>query len=588
MDLKTIKDLFQTGLFFVPDYQRGYAWTNEQIDDFFDDLKNTVDRNPDLHFTGTFTVINKNITDKISNKTLNKYEIVDGQQRITTISIFILCVYQRLTVLIDNLPETEKLQWQKYLDTIFLNIRYENKSILQLNTDCDSFYNNEIIDKSISSITDICENKSQEKLRKAKIQIMNFLNKFKDDIELIKKYYEILISRFKVNFYELSNEFEVGIVFETMNNRGIALSQIDKVKNYLMYLSTKKDELVLCNEINNRFGCIFKEMNKIDLAGQYEDDFLRYSYTVYTGDYSDSDIFRQLKTVDFKKNKYKVIEIKKYVKFLEVASQKYALFYNCNFNNQELNEISYKIIYLGNASKFISLIVALLIKFKEDELIQIFKLIEWYSFRAYSIIGRKANTGENSFKQFANHIFEDKLNLISLNQKTTELLQKYGDSESFTIALDSDDFRNENQENAIIYLFYEYENYLLEKNKLQPLESFKDFIKKQANNKDEKIEIEHISPQVPQNHEPLKNVNKLGNLVIIQKNRNRQLANKSFASKKRKYKENPFACVWTLESNEKWGNPEINKRTKDLIKFCEKKWNIKSNKNKTSKKDSSN
>ena len=345
-----------------------------------------------------------------------------------------------------------------------------------------------------------------------------------------------------------------------------------------MYLATKKDDENLCNEINNRFGNIYKELNKIEFAGFHEDDFLRYSYIAYTGDYSDSDIFRQLKTDLFKKNKYDLSKIRKYVKFLELASQKYALFYNFNFNNHLLSEISYRIIYLSNISKFISLIISLLIKFREDELIQIFRLIELYSFKAYSIIGRKANTGENSFKQFLYQIYDDEINLKTLTDKMTELLQKYGDSESFKIALDSIDFRNENQENSIIYMFYDYENYLLQKNKLPKLESFNEFIKKQSNQKDYKIEIEHISPQKPKDNNPLKTLNKLGNLVIIQKFKHKDLSNKTFSNKKRKYKDNPFICVQSLCEYSKWTNAEINKRTKELIKFCENNWNLKSNK----------
>src|SRR5690554_2893390 len=77
--LINLEELFKNRTFHIPDYQRGYAWSESQIEDLKNDILNLKDKSY-LHFTGTIVA-----------KELEKgnYEIVDGQQRITTLIILV-------------------------------------------------------------------------------------------------------------------------------------------------------------------------------------------------------------------------------------------------------------------------------------------------------------------------------------------------------------------------------------------------------------------------------------------------------------------------------------------------------------------
>lgn len=92
-DLQSLSELYQNKLFRIPDYQRGYAWKQEQLVDFWDDILNLQkDR---YHYTGLLSL---KAVAKAESKTWNNdtwlldsghkaYHVVDGQQRLTTFSI---------------------------------------------------------------------------------------------------------------------------------------------------------------------------------------------------------------------------------------------------------------------------------------------------------------------------------------------------------------------------------------------------------------------------------------------------------------------------------------------------------------------
>lgn len=94
-ELQTVSQLFQNQLFRIPDYQRGYAWRSEQLTDFWDDLVNLQMNR--YHYTGLLSLR------QLSEKEVLKWEndmwliesgyrpchVVDGQQRLTTITILI-------------------------------------------------------------------------------------------------------------------------------------------------------------------------------------------------------------------------------------------------------------------------------------------------------------------------------------------------------------------------------------------------------------------------------------------------------------------------------------------------------------------
>ena len=119
--LLSLSEIFNQKIFRIPDFQRGYSWTEEQLEDFWGDIQNL--KSDRIHYTGLLTVeaINKQDVAKVEKwqedlwlleKGLNAYYVIDGQQRLTTI-ILSLCAFRDL--LLDNDLDPKQ---KKYLQNI--------------------------------------------------------------------------------------------------------------------------------------------------------------------------------------------------------------------------------------------------------------------------------------------------------------------------------------------------------------------------------------------------------------------------------------------------------------------------------------
>lgn len=82
----TLADVLSEGLFLVPNYQRGYAWTERQLNEFWEDINIAVLSNR-RHYTGVITVEKDDAV--IGNSKRPYYEVIDGQQRLTTAAILL-------------------------------------------------------------------------------------------------------------------------------------------------------------------------------------------------------------------------------------------------------------------------------------------------------------------------------------------------------------------------------------------------------------------------------------------------------------------------------------------------------------------
>jgi hypothetical protein len=552
MDLITIQAFFQQGMFNVPNYQRGYAWQHQQVKEFLEDLIEATDDNVREHYTGTITIIEKG-SKEVFPKTFKLFDVVDGQQRFTTFTIFVHAIHNRFKAL-----KVEK----EVLNDIIKNIVYQDNPILTLNSDSNDFYKKYIINDTVSNLPTNLENKSQSNLANAKKQISRFLEGYKDLTQL-QKFYNCLMTKFKVNFYTLAKDSDVGVVFETMNNRGLSLTQIDKVKNYLIFLSSRMNNDKLSDYINTIFGNIFKEMMKINSTVTQENDILRYSYIIYKG-VNESDIHAQIKS-DLKKD-CKKDDIINYVDFLQTVVMLYSRILRNDFSSNEIKNIVKKIVWLGNNTNFIPLLIALFNRYKEKELLEILRILEVFSFRVYKIGNRKAQAVQTIFHKLAYQIYCGKVEIKHIKEQLYN--NEYASDQNFKLALQSSNFFNDQQSDEISYFFFEYECYLHQQKKSDfPLPDFDNFCEDFRTNK---LTVEHIEPQNPLPREPSKNLHKLGNLTITYDNST--LSNKEFNVKKEIYKKSKLLVENELIQFKKWDDGEINIRNKELIDFASKRW----------------
>lgn len=243
--LLTLSKIFTERLFRIPDYQRGYAWTEKQLKDFWSDLEQLeIGKN---HYVGVLTLervdeksFNKWDDDKwiIKSKKYEPYYIVDGQQRLTTAIILIEAI-------VESLNENEELNYTSVCD-IRRKYIFESKDkgisrsyMFGYEKDNPSY---EFLKTKI-----FCENSEENYIEQETVYTYN--------LELAKKFfldrlllltlpekenlYAKITQHFLFNIYTISDDIDVFVTFETMNNRGKPLSLLELLKNRLIYLTTK-------------------------------------------------------------------------------------------------------------------------------------------------------------------------------------------------------------------------------------------------------------------------------------------------------------------------------------------------------------
>lgn len=250
-------DIFTNKIFRIPDYQRGYAWTERQLRDFWDDAINLPDGRS--HYTGMLSIqkVPENIYKQwdeeywLIRKNTTPYYVIDGQQRLTTFVVFIECF-------IEYMRGLDSYSGKKDDKIIFLNssmtlhevighyIRQSNPTglltayLFGYEQDNPSFeyMRHEIfqepnpghLEKTLYTL-----NLKNAKNFFAK-NVLAYAEQYgQDALEIV---FENITSKMVMNIHDISEEFDVFAAFETMNNRGKPLSNLELLKSRLIYITT--------------------------------------------------------------------------------------------------------------------------------------------------------------------------------------------------------------------------------------------------------------------------------------------------------------------------------------------------------------
>lgn len=308
--LESTRDVFKDRLFKIPDYQRGYSWQKKQLKDFWEDVVNLPKGR--YHYTGLLSLKEVNKQDYKNEKWVNErwliedrgfkpFHIVDGQQRLTTIVIFI----NEIIELLKNLPENEdKQESDIYIGTFSIEQIREDYLLIKkppefiINTykfgyevDNPSFkyLRHEILGepnagKLLETFYTLNLKNSKEFFK------TNLLKHYKEyGIEEIEIIFKELTQNLMFNIHEIGDDFDVFIAFETMNNRGKNLSNLELLKNRLIYLTTLYDESeldkdtreVLRNDINDAWKEVYYQLGRNKENPLSDDDFLFAHWIMY-------------------------------------------------------------------------------------------------------------------------------------------------------------------------------------------------------------------------------------------------------------------------------------------------------------------
>ncbi|MFT7292878.1 MAG: hypothetical protein ACI87Q_000724 [Pseudohongiellaceae bacterium] len=616
MKLNSLSDIFERRLLRIPDYQRGYAWKTHQIEDFWEDiLQLEADK---IHYTGVITLepVKPSLYQRwekdawlIDGVGFRPFYVVDGQQRLTTAMIL-------LQAILESVPNGTELNYQSIASIRKQFIFFEADNKLQQSfifgyekdNPSDEYMKTKIFLEHSGS-NQFLETLYTRNLDGAKRYFKDQLAEF--SVEEIALIYKKLTQKLKFNLYEIDEEIDVFVTFETMNNRGKPLTSLELLKNRLIYLSTlfkgNDGREQLRTNINDAWKTMYEYLGKNPELPLSDNLFLRNHWTMYfkytrkKGD----DYIKFLLDEKFNARNVthpksgsdvlKVEEISGYVTSLQQSIVYW--FYMHNPYYSQGNELtSEQRLWLDRLERlsfrsFKPLILSAFVSKQQPKMIsQLLAAAERYNFTLFNLSQRRANTGDTEFFSMSRDLLTGERLIDGVVQTIQKWIERYYDPEKFLThieekyELDRDGFYHWD---GVRYFLYEHELWLREKGKQATSKLSWDVLK--ANKKDH-VTLEHILPQTPSapywqarfghlNDDQQRFLtHSLGNLLPLSRSKNSSLQNDAFPLKVNN-SEGVGYYNGSVSENEvaqysDWTPVKILERGVALLKFMEERWNI--------------
>ncbi len=579
MELLNLDGVIEKGVFEIPSYQRGYAWQERQLKDFWNDLEHVSKLGDKFHYMHSLTL--RELENEFES---SAFEIIDGQQRLVT-SLILLGLLAKTTQNKDpkySLINLEPILSYKYygLSEAFRAITEEEKDLKAFKT---SFYAKNLIDAYTF-----------------------FKEKISDTpVGTLEKMFDALIKKMLFSVAELNdNRIDPFSSFETINNRGKDLSTLELFKNRLHFVAHKicdgKKLETLQQEINKTYTIVYYDLRSFE--DDHLESFLKHFVAYYYGENSKFKE-RLLNTAFDAHKKYthntpfsdEYDKIDELLFYLSYSSKVWNFLHT--LDDEELRiEITPKMHSLLDKMRrlntlsdnaFLPLLLSLLTiqlvgrsaneqPYTTQELEGLLEYLERFGFLVYGVAGKDTAKKEwirLAFKAIqACRFWGDKITIEDLPTLEKNFFNKHNNSglEFLEEYIHSKKKPRKWYEwgKALNYLLYEYE---LHHNPETTL------------NFDSSIEsIEHILPQKPDQGYSAKEknwaknphiVHALGNLLLIAKNANSSLSNKPFDEKRKQYLKGSYSEK-EVAKNASFGVVEIQQRSEKLLDFLIARYRI--------------
>jgi len=601
--IKNIRQIFTADqLFRIPDYQRGYAWEEKQCNDLFEDL-DLLQKPRQTHFMGTLVLclVDGELRLDIAKTPYQVMEVIDGQQRLTTIIILLKTILEEMRQLSGFEPTAKRL-----CETYLYAEDPNGQPLIKLtpNQDCEDFFRDVIL--GINPGIQGTSIRAQERMVQATMLFRQRLGERRVTLGdgyagWLEDLYEKVTSRLTMIVYSVEEDQEAGAIFETMNDRGKELTELEKVKNHLLYLSKQLVELTaphdLHKRINETWAHIYRNLMACGLPGRnYEDQLLRthwlmaYSYNTKTWENARS-VKNRFNLRNYNGRHPELLqELKDYLDSLKNACTAFCDIYKPdrlqafnNFTDPEQRQIviwwSKKLARLGPRASFLPLLEAMRLRHAGDAAgyLQVVQRLEKYDFRVFAWLGARSNTGESTFYRFAYQVYHGS-SLDWLIEELDQQILSHSPKADFAARFERSGLDWYNW-GGIDYFLYEYEHHLAG---MRPVQLTWELIKGRPKQRS----IEHILPQTPTQEwkdafteeQRKKWTNDIGNLTLTYDNSS--LSNLNFKDKKGqpgetgRYAGSPLFIEHQLARYETWGEMQVLERRRQMQAWALERWKV--------------
>jgi hypothetical protein len=550
-NLRGIATELKERLLAVPVYQRSYAWTHDQIDEYWDDLRSAFSDNTPEYFLGTIVLTRPSYSSA-------RDTIIDGQQRLATTSILLAAIRDEFRNRHDS-TRADIVQ-HKYLSTSDLASASE-VSRVTLNSEDALFFEQRIINAKL----DPAPTRASHHL------ILNALERFQADLKKVAddagpewaarltQWADFVENRVKAIVLEVPTDADAYLIFETLNDRGADLTIADLLKNYLFGNSGTKLDAV-------RDGWMMV-LGALEISAENAllTTFLRHYWSSLHGAVRERELYKSIK--EHVATETQALE---FTGQLQNAAVLYAALLSSS--NDYWDEFgatgkeNVETLLRLDLEQNRPLLLAALQHFTDAEKRTLLRSLVAWSVRGLIVGGIGGGTAEKAYCRAAVKIRNGEV------KTTAELLSELSpivpsDSEfeeAFALA------RVPRANLARYYLI------ALENGKRGDKEP--EFV---PNANEDQVNLEHILPKRASasdwgaqfnTDERRDDVHRLGNLALLQKGPNGRIGNKPFSLKKPVLSASAFALTVEAGGEPDWTRDAIRERQKKLASLAVKVW----------------
>lgn len=551
--LTNIENMLYGNEIFVPTYQRAYSWETDlktsdspkQVNVFLSDLMDYINsQSSSPYYFGHFL---------FENKGCRCYGIIDGQQRLTTITIFLAVLFKRLRTLRD-FSEEETFAYQSMIK---LGSKYRFKTV-----DYDNQLFKDYVLNQVKTEHNGLETESQKRIVAAFDYFTRELGNMTEDyiVKLLNA-----VKESSCTTHVVENEAEAIQMFIFQNNRGKKPSKLEIIKAQFMYHvhlygedNNTKTELI--EEIKHRFENIYKSISTIEQKVN-EDDVLVYTQRVFFNSLWENDAVQKVDEQLAKDNRLHFV--REFTLALSTSFEHLTSFFKMESKNIVLHSLK-RIANFGIVVPFI--IKAFKAKVSDKDLEALSIALEVIFIRA-RVIGTRADLTSRLNDVFQK--FEGDVHPVIKRidwMKTQEGWWGYWNNRELERALQGWIYPD-----TAKFLLWKYENHLIEEEgKAGYLPIRYDSIVSP--------QLEHIAPQTenPESgyceyDEDFRNhyLDCLGNYLLLSAHHNISIGNVPFEQKRASYNQlhQQQEVRDMTEMDKCWDKEKISKRKEKIVQF---------------------
>ena len=568
----TIKTVLSRGeyRFKVPEYQRQYAWQEDQWEDMWNDMMEVME-NGESHFLGSIVVVKE---DKRFDQ-LDILEIVDGQQRLVTLSI-ILCLIR------ERFKRVDEDDWDLDIDPSERANRIEDRYLYKEDEQMKKHPNITLSTFDNNEYQELLNGRLPDSEHSQLVEAAKYFSEKISELELekVEEARTRLVNSMTLVTIECDSEESAFKLFETLNDRGLDLTAVDLMKNHLFSIATQAEDNELDYEqVKKDWEEIIRIVKpELSKPGRF---FRHYMMAVEEPDITEAissyrlyDVFCEVIDHDIHDSN---TTIQEYIADMKSKASLYVDIVNADTDeysgraNQTINRYLENLNILGSTQERTLLLRLFSEIDNANDVIRGLDAIESFIFR-WRVTNQTTGTDVDEIHaNLCSTVFDRNDPINELGEK---LEAKAPSDSEVRVAITTNDFPR-NERTRYILSKIETEFYSTDQSKVIDPAT---------------VEIEHIAPRKAFDANKYSTwieyldcgketfqeyCNQVGNLTLLNDRMNARAQNNPFDQKKREYEGSEFEMTKEIaEEYDQWSTEKIERRTKLLAAKAPNIWSF--------------